>query len=59
MTPEAVQDFIKNEKLWHNADILKLISERNRVLEIAENNTKELGFLGKNRLVFALQHNME
>ncbi|MCX6584563.1 MAG: hypothetical protein NT166_30700 [Candidatus Aminicenantes bacterium] len=58
MTPEAVLDFIKKEKLWHNANIVELIEERNRILEMAENNTKELGFLGKNRLVFALQHNI-
>ncbi len=58
MTPEEVLKFLRNEKLWHNANIVELIEERNRVLEMAENNTKELGFLGKNRLVFALQQNI-
>ncbi|HLP48537.1 MAG TPA: hypothetical protein VK469_21535 [Candidatus Kapabacteria bacterium] len=58
MTPEAALDFINNEKLWHNADIVEIIAERNRVLEMAENNTKDLGFLRKNRLVFALQQNI-
>ena len=58
MTPELVMDFIKNEKLWHKPEIIEILAERARVLELLDNQSKELDFLLKNRLVFMLQKNI-
>jgi hypothetical protein len=58
MTPELVTEFIKNEKLWHQPEIIEILEERARVLELMDNQSKELDFLLKNRLVFMLQKNI-
>ena len=58
MTPELVTEFIKNEKLWHNPEIIEIMKERARVLEVLDNQSKELDFLSKNRLIFMLQKNI-
>jgi hypothetical protein len=58
MTPEQVTEFIKNEKLWHKPEIIEILEERARVLELMENQSKELDFLLKNRLIFMLQKNI-
>jgi len=58
MTPELVTEFIKNEKLWHKPEIIEILKERARVLEILDNQSKELDFLSKNRLIFLLQKNI-
>jgi predicted transposase/invertase (TIGR01784 family) len=58
MTPELVTEFIKNEKLWRKPEIIEILKERARVLEILDNQSKELDFLSKNRLIFLLQKNI-
>ncbi|MCP5054052.1 MAG: hypothetical protein GY940_43185 [bacterium] len=58
MTPELVTEFIKNEKLWHKPEIVEILKERARVLEVLGNQSKEIDFLSKNRLVFLLQKNI-
>jgi len=58
MTPEIVSDFIKNNLLWQNQDITKLLTERAISLEQLTNKTKKLDFLGKNKLIFAFQKNI-
>jgi hypothetical protein len=58
MTPELVTEFIKNEKLWHKPEIIEIMKERARVLEVLGNQSKELDFLSKNRLIFLLQKNI-
>jgi hypothetical protein len=58
MTPELVTEFIKNEKLWHKPEIIEILKERTRVLEVLDNQSKELDFLSKNRLIFLLQKNI-
>ncbi len=58
MTPELVTEFIKNEKLWHKPEIIEILKERERVLEVLGNKTKEIDFLSKNRLIFLLQKNI-
>jgi len=55
MTPEQVTDFLHNQKLWDNPEINKIIEERNKVLKISSNTTKELDYLSKNRLIFLFQ----
>ena len=58
MTPEMVSDFITNDKLWLEKDIQKLIAEREIALKQLNNNTKNLSFLKKNRLIWAFQKNI-
>ncbi|MCX6579464.1 MAG: hypothetical protein NT166_04710 [Candidatus Aminicenantes bacterium] len=57
MSPEIVVEFVKNKKLWHKPEIVELLKERARLLEVLDNQTKELQFLAKNRLIFMLQKN--
>jgi len=58
MTPEIISDFIDNEKLWLEKDIQKLIKEREIALKQLKNDTKNLSFLKKNRLIWAFQKNI-
>ncbi len=58
MTPETAVDFIKNEQLWRKAEIRELLKERERVLEALSNETRNLDFLPKNRLIFMFQKNI-
>lgn len=58
MTPELVLELLRNERLWHNPEIRELLAERERVLEVAMNHTKDLDFLRQNRLIFLLQKNI-
>ena len=58
MVPDKVIDFIKDEKLWKNKDIIKLLEEREKALELLKNETKELDFIQKNKLIFMFQKNI-
>ncbi|MCP4347391.1 MAG: hypothetical protein GY795_17945, partial [Desulfobacterales bacterium] len=58
MTPETVTDFIRNEKLWNTPEIREIMKQRDQVLRIMSNRTKNLDFLPMNRLVFAFQKNI-
>jgi len=58
MLPELIAEFLRNDRLWQNENVKTLLAERQRVLEIAQNGTKSLDFLPKNRLIFLFQKNM-
>jgi len=58
MTPELVAEFVKDENLWRNPDIVELLKSRTRVLNVLKNKTKGLGFIPRNRLIFVLQGNI-
>lgn len=58
MTPELLTEFVKKEDLWASKDMQRLMEERERLLSLLDNRTKQLDFLPKNRLIFALQHNI-
>jgi len=58
MSPEIVTDFITNEKLWLEKDIQKIIKEREIAINQLNNDTKNLSFLKKNRLIWAFQKNI-
>jgi hypothetical protein len=58
MLPELFSAFIKDETLWANKNIDDIVAFRNKLLAIAQNDTKNLSFLSKNRLLFALQGNI-
>ncbi len=49
MTPEQAVEFIRDEKLWQNPEIVEIIEEREKVLKLLSNKTKKLDFLPKNR----------
>jgi hypothetical protein len=55
--PEAAKDFITNDDLWRQP--LDVISQnREKILKILNNNTKDLDFFSKNRLIYAFQKNI-
>ncbi|MBI4645264.1 MAG: hypothetical protein HY738_01405, partial [Bacteroidia bacterium] len=58
MSPEIISDFLNNDKLWLEKDIQKLIAQRKFAVKQLNNNTKNLGFLQKNRLIWAFQKNI-
>lgn len=58
MAPELVLKFIENGELWHSPTIKKLQQEREKVLAVVQNKSKDLEFLRRNRLVFMLQKNI-
>ena len=58
MTGEIIHDFIKNKNLWKEDNMLELIAEREKYLEILNNKTKKLDFLQKNKLIYAFQPNI-
>ena len=59
MLPEETLEFIQDDGLWENtADWNDVKTRRDEVLNIVSNNAKGLGFLQRNRLIFALQKNI-
>jgi len=58
MTPEDITHFIRNKEIWDNPEILILLNERKRLLKLISNETKDLDFLSKNRLIFLFQPNI-
>ncbi len=58
MTPETALEFIKNHELWRKKAIEDLVKEREKALKIIENDTRDLDFLPKNRLIFMFQKNI-
>lgn len=58
MAPEIAMDFIKNDRLWHRPEIVELLKAREEVLKVLENETKNLDFLPRNRLIFMFQRNI-
>ncbi len=58
MANEAVLDFIRNKNLWKEENILKILEQRAKCLEIIDNKTKKLDFYQKNKLIYAFQPNI-
>jgi hypothetical protein len=56
--PEQSVDFIKNEALWEEKDLNKILKEREKTLNLLDNNTKGLDFLPENRLIYIFQKNI-
>jgi len=58
LTPEPVREFLAS-KLWDTTtNINALQDERKRISGLLENDTKNMHFLAKNRLVFMFQKNI-
>ena len=58
MTPEIVNRFISENELWNSPDITQLLKRRNEAYGQLTNNTKQLGFLQQNKIIFAFQKNI-
>ena len=69
MLPEDLEIFLKNEKLWPSNNCIEkpeefkqaydyLLKKRRELLELLNNDTKDLVFLKNNPLVFAFQKNI-
>ena len=58
MQPEELDRFINEDDLWANGSMKELRQKRKEILEIMNNDTKDLDFLSKNKLSFALQKNI-
>jgi hypothetical protein len=58
MLPELLSDFVRDNDLWDTGDLQKLMEKRAQLLKILQNDTKNLSFLYKNRLIFAFQKNI-
>jgi len=58
MTSETLNDFVRNKNLWKKENILEIIAEREKCLEIIDNKTRKLDFLQKNKLIYAFQPNI-
>ena len=56
--PEPVVDFCKNEILWTEGNLENIENERKKVLTLLNNQTKDLNFLSKNKLIYAFQKNI-
>ena len=58
MLPEALSYFLRDGRLWGNAEISELMKRRSSLLELMSNDSKGIGFLALNRLIFVLQPNI-
>ena len=58
LTPEQVVTFAQDAKLWKNPKIEKIVIERNKVLKIQNNNTKNLLWMRENKLIYVFQKNI-
>jgi hypothetical protein len=55
--PERTKDFIKDETLWSQS-LETILAERAETLKILNNDTKGLGFLQENKIIYAFQDNI-
>ena len=55
MLPEKMKSFFEETDIWKNNNIKERMKE---ISEMADNDTKSLSFLQKNRLLFAFQKNI-
>ena len=55
LLPERTKQFFKETRVWNNKNVKKKVEE---IVNLFNNNTKELSFLQKNRLIFAFQKNI-
>jgi hypothetical protein len=58
LTPELLTEFLREKHLWQNEDIAQIQEKRLKVLNLLDNKTRQLDFLARNRLIYALQTNI-
>ncbi len=58
MTPQQVQDFLRDNSLWENTNIQEIMSKRDEVLALLQHKNKGLDFLAQNQLTFMFQANI-
>ena len=57
-SPEEILTFIRDVKIWRKPDLDKILEEREKLLPLINNKTKDIDFLQKNKLIFAFQKNI-
>jgi hypothetical protein len=57
-TPEELLKFIRDVDLWKTSNLNHIQEEREQLLQLIDNKTKEFDFLQKNKLIFAFQKNI-
>jgi hypothetical protein len=58
LTPDLAINLVQNEELWRKVNSKKLMAERQRILKILGNKTRQLNFLQENKLIYAFQKNI-
>jgi len=58
LTPENISAFMRDIKLWGNPEIEKILQEREKLLAILDNNTKNLRWFQENKLIYVFQKNV-
>ena len=56
--PEQTVDFLKNDNLWNTKDLKKIEENRQKTLNLLNNDSKSLDFLPQNRLIYIFQKNI-
>jgi hypothetical protein len=58
LIPENVLDMINDSNLWENHNFDFLLAKRDQILNILGKKTRQLDFLGKNKMVYLFQPNI-
>jgi uncharacterized protein YhbP (UPF0306 family) len=58
LTPDLAINMVQNEELWGKVNFKKLMAERQRILKILGDKTRQLNFLQENKLIYAFQKNI-
>jgi hypothetical protein len=58
LTPEVLSEFVKDTPIWQVENFAGLIEKREQVLVVMNNQSRQLDFLGKNKLIYAFQKNI-
>jgi len=58
LMPEAISDFIKKDGIWRDDNFAAIMKERGELVKMLNNDTKNVDFLQKNKLVFIFQKNI-
>ncbi len=58
LTPEMLSLFLEDSDLWRENNFFALLEQRENLLQILNNKTKQLPFLSQNKLIYAFQPNV-
>ncbi len=58
LLPDILEAFIKNQQIWFKENFDNLIITRNELIEVVDNEHKDINFLKKNKLIFMFQKNI-
>jgi len=58
LLPETISEFIKNSTIWNETSVKELLDQRDEILTLIDNTSKDIDFLPKNKLIFIFQNNI-